>query len=338
MKTLKQVVDRVLERLGDEDSDVWGRSEIEGYVKDGYDRFCRDSLCLWDVTYVESVPYTGSHTAEFEEGYATVAHGVFNFTGGDWEREYCDNAVGPANHTATWEWEYLDRDFMASVLQLPDTLLVVDRVTNDFYRIEPLLSLDLRENDARYRTDEGTVLGYVMDGDGANTIRKVKIPAGRADVYETTGQYGTLRYADDDEFGDSPDVVGSYGVLRSAPEHFPIGQQGAARRVYRDGGNVRVEYFRRGRDLATTPFELPDRYVKYIELWAMSEARDRQGAGQNKQLAAHFRQRFGAGVERAKSRIQSVTRERIARMGGGAPANRWPALAQPPYHYSRIPR
>lgn len=358
MKTLKDTVDRVLKRLEDSKSRVWSRSEIEGYVQSGYDNLVRDARCLWDMTFIaEDVTYCANHVASWEEDYMDAASGfiilgIFNFTGGTgtpnpplWENQYLDNGVGPTNHTNLWEDDYTVNDFFLSTAQLPKLILDVERVTFDNYRIDPQLSRDLGAHYKFYEYIQGPQRGYALDKDGYFTIRKVPVPSGRGDTYThqqgtsiaKTGILGLLREASSSEFETSPDIRGTYGILRSFPKHFAIGSYGFPRRLYSDVKNFRVEYFRRGQSLNNFQFEIPDRYVKYVELYAMSLARERDGVGQNKQIAAHFKERYQQGLTRLKNRAQLVNKERVHKMGGEGMRGSWPTLAKLPYHYPYVP-
>jgi hypothetical protein len=354
MKTLKDVVDRLLTRLEDLDNVIWTRSEVEGYVKSGYDNLTRTAKCLWDMTYAaEDVTYCANHVAAWEElymddvsGFLTL--GIFNMTGGTgtpnpplWEQQYFDNGVGPCNHTNTWEDSYTFNDFFLSTAQLPANTIDVDRVTFDNYRIDPRISRDMNDNYTYYEYIQGPQRGYTLDKDGYFTIRKVPVPEAKGDTFSFTGSWGLQRSQTASEFETNPTVIGDYGVLRSMPLHFPLGGDGFGfpRRVYRDTKNFKVEYIRRGRDLDSYTFEIPDRYVKYVELYAMSLAREREGDGQNKQLADHFMMRYQKGIQRLIERRELASREYTHRMGGGGnTTNNWPDLAKLPYHYPQVPR
>lgn len=66
-----------------------------------------------------------------------------------------------------------------------------------------------------------------------------------------------------------------------------------------DGGELRTvaEYYRRGEALATagTAIEIPDRYGKYISFYAAYKALDRDGDGQDQELAGYYAERFSDG-------------------------------------------
>lgn len=361
MITLEATLERVLERLEDINSAVWSRDEIITYIKNGYDSLTRETNCLFDITFVaEDIPYCGNHTAQWEEEFMTgpgwVVGGLFNFTGGAgnadaWEKQYIDNGVGPCDHTAFWEstLDHTFQDTFSATAQLPAETLEVDRVTFDNYRIDPHFSRDLGDHYKFYEYIQGPQRGYTLDKDGYFTIRKVPVPSESGTEYlheravsgvrvaNSTATYGLLRSQTDDEFETSPDVRGTRGILRSFPTHIPIGTRGFPRRLYSDSKNFRVEYFRRGKDLDSNPFEVPDRFVKYVELYAMSLARERDGVGQDKKLSAHFLARYQEGVDRLKRRMQMVMKERIHRMGGGSIQSRWPDIARLPYHYPSVP-
>lgn len=111
-------------------------------------------------------------------------------------------------------------------------------------------------------------------------------------------------------------VVGSYGGVRVVPMHFASGSQyGGVRKFVGDLNNTRVEYYRLGKPLDEAPFEIPDRMVKYAQWWALHRVYSLPGENESPKLAEHFKMRFLAGVERLKSRINSVNRDRAISMG-----------------------
>lgn len=375
MRTLEQTIERVLTRLEDVNSAVWTRDEVTGYIKKGYDQFARDTLCLWDMTFVaEDQPYCANHVAKWEEAHfpaGWIIGGIFNYTGGTtggtstappsipWEQQYIDNGVGPCDHTNFWEstLNHTYQDNFLATAQLPPETISVARVTYDNYRIDPQYSSDLAEHYKFYEYIQGPQRSYALDKDGYFTIRKVPVPAGKgnfylhesssggAEVVGSTAVFGTIRYQTANEFETSPtynapSVNGaSRGVLRRVVGQFPSGYSpyGVPRRLYSDVKNFRVEYYRRGKDLSTTPFEIPDRYVKYVELYAMSLARERDGVGQSKQVAAHYLARYQEGVARMRKRAEKVLKEYTHKMGGGVPLNLAPSRATLPYHYPALP-
>jgi len=54
-KSLIQVVSEVLTRLGDTDQSVWSQSEIESYLKEGYDLMAILTGYFWDSAYLDDV-------------------------------------------------------------------------------------------------------------------------------------------------------------------------------------------------------------------------------------------------------------------------------------------
>lgn len=322
---LKTAVDRVLADLQDEEQAVWtDRSEIEDYVQRGYNELCRQTNCLWDMAYAENLPYAGDHTGKFEEPFATLFHGQMAFTSNEWERDYVQpNDVGPVNHTAWWEIDYIARDFILATSELTPLLLQVERVQFNSYRIPPVTTPMMRTVHARYQYTTGITLGYIFDEDGQFTMRKIPVPAARATTYSFTGNYGLSRSFPGAEFGPtSLTVVGSRGVLKGLPGHFPMGggRRGFPRRFYAEVANVRVELTRRG-DLVSNEFEIPDYYVRYVEHYAKAEALNHEGPGQDKKMALHYRQRFDMGVARISRRVDRAQHARKGRFGeGGLPA------------------
>jgi len=335
---LDTATDKTFRQLEDEAQEVWtSRAEVGGYVRDGYDQLCRRTRAVWDVTYSENLPYAGDHTGRFEEPFAVLFQGLLSFTGGEWERDYDSNGAGPANHTSPWERDHIETDLFVPATELPNSLLEVDRVTYDDYLIGPVHSSRVKRADGRYLYTVGPTTAYVLDEDGVFVIRKVPVPDGRADTFEHSGTYGTLRRASSDEFGSGEPVLGSWGGLRQAPEHFPAGPgRGTPRRVYRDGKNVRVEVFRRGTDPGSAQFEMPDHYVRYVVFYAMSKALKREGPGQNLKMAGHYMARFESGVARIIRRMSRTTAARVGHFGLTKPRPFRKPIVQLPWPYPRV--
>jgi len=316
-------VNRVMRALDDETGDVWTRAQIEDYVEDGYDHLCREADCLFDMKMYTNHYSVGNYTRDFEKDYlpeGLVDLGRFNFTR-EWEREFVEpGARGPINHTRPVEAEYMTDvshpPSTAYTQMLPEGFVSIDRVTFDWLMLLPESQRYLRQYRNRYETETGGVYTYSMDNEGLWTIRMVGVPTGALPTsdYETSGTFGGVRQVTSWDFDDEP-VIGNFGGIRQVPAHFNSGQYGGIKQIVHDQNSTRVEYFRLGRNLDSEGFELPDRYVRYVEWWAMYRAFSTPGDGEDKKMAGHFKMRFNAGVERVKKRIKAVMDERTAAMG-----------------------
>ena len=337
-------VNTVLKRLDDYPAiageQVWTRAELELYLKDGYAAFCRQTKCLLDFFYPENVPDAGNYVGTWELGYyqsGMIAVGLLAFTGGYWERDYAEaSGTGPINSTQPWEATYLATIFPVSLHPVPEDNVAVDRATHDWQQLEPEFTRWLEENDRSYQTTPGRPTRFAMDRDGMSRLRVVPAGDGLATTYTVSGTFGLLRSAGDaDGFGTwAP--IGSWGVLKEVPEHFPMGAPyGIPRRLYSDTNNTRVEYFRLGKDLDEYAFELPDRFAKYVEFYAQSKALERDGPGQDAALAQHFMGRFQDGVRRMVLRLSENKRSRLSAIGSSGKIPVKPGLARLPYRYGR---
>ena len=343
---LQDAVSDLQYALEDIDEAFWDKDEIGDNLIEAYDHFTRDTKCLWDMTYAENVPAVGSGTNIVDETFFTsgyIYNGTFTFTGGEWERDYSDGGTGPVMTTNTWEgyYEYAATwEAYASVVQLPDTTIEVDRVTFDGYAISPHMSQTLERNSGNYETvlGGGSHYGYLLDKDGTFGFRKLPVPSTTGTEHSTSGTFGLLRIGNDNEFSDDATVIGTFGIMRACDEHFPAREQqfGFPRRVHEDGTNFRIEVFRRGVPLTDNGhFEVPDRYVRYIKCYAIALCREKDGPGQNTELAKHFYARYEQGVKRCNDRKQSVVDRRVGRLGGAAPYGRQFRFARLPWHYGR---
>jgi hypothetical protein len=131
---------------------------------------------------------------------------------------------------------------------------------------------------------------------------------------DISGINGVARQMGTDDM-DKEVIIGSYGGMRSVPRHFNSGQYGVIRRIVTDNYNTRVELFRLGEELDHAPFEIPDRFVKYVEWWALYRAYGTPGEGENTKLSDHYMSRYKNGVEMVKKRVNAVMRERSIAMG-----------------------
>jgi len=340
---LWDAVNNVLERLDDypvlNGESVWTRDEIEIYVKDGYDTFCRKTKCIFDMVYPENVPTPGNHTAQWELTYfqsGMIDTGLLGFSGGYWEQDYAESGtIGPVNHTQPWETDYISTTFVVSRRVLPDDNVTVQRAMYDWQSLSAEFTQWFEDTDKNHLTVSGDTDYFSMDRDGINTMRLVPAGDGGATEYTVVGDFGILRYASSTELG-SLTPLGTWGSIRELPQRFPIGAPfGIPRRLYDDTANNRVEYFRHGRDLDEDQFELPLRFVKYVEYFACSKALERDGPGQDIQLSNHFMQRFEEGAARMSRRMAEVKRARVGKIGSAGKIQTKPALARLPWRYGR---
>jgi hypothetical protein len=330
----------VLSHLGDSTQTIWSQSEIESYLQQGYKQLCMASQCLWEQAYLEDVPYTGTHTGEFEIDYLTagaVYHNRFTRTA-LWEIDYDDNGTEPANHTSIFERDYLAEVLVSATSELPSDCYQIERATHDWKRIEPVESREIESRDSRYELTRGPVIAYLQDKDGLRSFRKYRTPSASCDEYEVDDEGWGIARDLSDVSSDTP--TGQWGIPRVISSEFLIGPNswGVPRRFYTDGANTRIEYFRRGADLDVYGFELPDLYAKYLRHFAMSRALKREGPGQDLELGDHYEQRFSVCLNRLKKRKTVVAASRIGRMGGGETARRRPARPSLPWQYGKAAR
>lgn len=357
---LKDIVDRIYNDLQDPDQSVWtDRTEIEGYVRNGYFKLCRDTGCLWDVTFSENLPYCGDHTGFFEEPFMPLFSGRFTFTGNEWERDYSDNGVGPANYTGIFEmldpdgnmWNskstgtVIGQDFILPTSLLDETMVSIDRITHDSYRVLPAVLERIKRFDGRYQYTQGPTRSWTFEDDGLLTFRKIPVPAARANTFSysagaaNTGNWGLLRTASANEFNNTTGAVdGTRGPLRKFPQHIPAwSRRGFPRRLYDDTKNVRVEVIRKGRDPKFGyEFEIPDRYMRYVEHYAKAKAFEHQGDSQDLKLSQHYMQRYEIGVQRLRRRAQRTLRSRVGHFGTGGIAQSKPPLVKFPWPYPKV--
>ncbi len=322
MITLKQSVDRVMRKLDDEDGDVWPRDQVEGFVIDGYNALCRDVPLLFDMAMYDNAPMACNYTRPFEREYMTgPIFGQFNFTSDD-EDEYAgDNSQGPCNHTRPSDAAYMGSTPAPTarrVMRLPDGIVEVSRVTQNWLPLRPEFARGLRITRKLYESMQSGVYVYTQNQDGFFGIRPVGVQTAVVPTVSytySTGYFGVIRTISDWGF-DTEEISGTYGIIRGVPRHFPSGRFGGARVIIPDDNALRVEYYRLGRSLKSEPFEIPDRAVRYCEYWALYRAYSSPNEGEEKKLADHYKARYTSGAARMKKRIKAEMDERTITMGG----------------------
>jgi hypothetical protein len=311
---------RVQRKLDDEAEEIWTRDFLLGQAQDGYDKLCREAECLFDMQMYDDQPLGGNYTRDFEVEYMTgPILGRFNYTR-ESEREYVtDGALGPVNHTrpsdATVMVETDHPPTSRTLANLGNRLVSVDRVTHDWLRLLPEHDRYFRMTRTDYQTRQGGVYSYSMDQDGVFNLRTVGIPVRTLPAETISGVFGGVRQISSYGF-DSEPVIGTYGGIRSTPRHFVTGDAyGGVRRIVPDDRATRVELFRLGKPLTEHGFEIPDRFVRFVEWWTMYAAYSEPGLGENEELASHFKQRFEYGIGVVKRRVNAIQRERTIAMG-----------------------
>lgn len=340
-------VNNVLKRLDDYPTvageRVWTRSEVELYVKDGYNAFCRRTKAIFDMFYPENLATAGNYVARWEENYfepGMILQGLLNYSGGYWEQDYAESgAIGPVAITQPWEATYLETTFAVGRGVVPEDNVAIDRATYDWVEMDAEYSRWFEDHERNFRTVSGTPDRFAFDKDGIGYMRTVRAGSAGATEYTVSGTYGILRNAGDTDGLGTWEPTGSWGCLREVPEHFHMGGlYGIPRREYSDVANVRVEYFRLGKDLGQYSFDLPDRFVRYVEHYAQAKALERDGPGQDLALSQHFMQRFDDGVSRTIKRLSEHRRSRGGAIGSAGKAPKRPGLARLPYQYGRSTR
>jgi hypothetical protein len=176
----------VQQRLGDSNAQIWTADELNRYITDGYDVMTHLTGCMFGVVTAPDYAFAFNFTAEFEAEFAQSVSGWYcdgpaNFTSIS-ERDYLNNAHGPANHNEHWEFNLghvnaggLPTE-VSPLFDLPGDLHEIERATWNTRRTTPLVSRDMEGFDSRYELNKGIVEGYMRDKDGVNTLRKWRVP------------------------------------------------------------------------------------------------------------------------------------------------------------------
>jgi hypothetical protein len=340
-RTLAEVREETLYRLGDEDSKIWTGDEIDAYLKEAYGEMAIRTLCFWDSATLEDVPYTANYNGSWEKSYFSsgqVVHGQFDHTE-EWESSYVTSGLEPGNHTSIFEWGYLSKKYISALNDVPVSLYQMERAVWGNIRLEPLTQKELR-NDPNYETTTGIPIAYMMQQEGIRKFRKYPRAVDASSQYSYVGTYGILRNPADIS---SETPTGTFGPLRMITGELvspSLYAWGLARTVTQSSQTTRIEFFRRGSAVVSDndAFELPDLYVKYLRHFAMHKAMEREGTGQDTKLSDHYRQRFDVGIARMKRRISSVLAQRVRVIGGSDTRGQRPPKPRLPYQYGTVQR
>lgn len=357
-QTLFGAVQDALDRLGDLQCKVWSREEMQLYVQEGYDQFCRQAKPLFDIWVIENLPPVGNWQTDLEKYLIQRMPGMgytdspFHFTA-DSSRTFGINGryggsySGPTGVTSPGQLGYIaDLDTTDSVPTavtggpLPDGTVEVLRVTYDDRELYAIGSAQARRIDPNYENLTGDPQYYTFDKDGIFYLRLIPKANGDAVYDDVDGSWGTMKYTDDSTVEVvTTEVTGvptnGFGILRHRTDMFPaFGPWGSPTRVHPTGVNIKVEMYRLGRSLDNFPVELPTCYRRYPLYWAMSQALRRDGPGQDIELADHYEQRFAMGVHFMTEKRGKMDRERVGRLTGSPTIPPFGlGLPQAPYPY-----
>ena len=338
--TLGTLLDDTQRRLGDTEALVWAREELTRYAQEGYDLLCQRAQCILETDYIED--YGGNVTGgEWELAFLRAGDALFGMMThtAEWERDYFEqDGLGHdlANHNYHWEKALIDDETYRAAYPLPSDLLELERATWNNRRLTPMEPSVVETQDTRYEQEKGPVEAYLVSKDGWNRFRKWRVPNVGPDEFTTTGTFGILRDPDDIS---EEEVIGTWGIPRILPGmHLMRGPWGFPRRAYQDVNGTRIEFYRRGEELAAdnTEFEIPQRFVKYVMWFVLGRALNRQGAGQDTALAAHWMQRYEDGVRRATNRKFRVNQFKIRRIEDYRNVGQRPPLAKLPWNYGKV--
>lgn len=329
--TLETLRTDVMRRLGDSAGAIWTANEIDSYIAEGYDDLCIRTGCLWETNCFPDKPASFNFTYEWERESAEshgseYCDGPYNFTY-EWERNNFANSNGPANHNYPWEFHesyFAPPTEISPIVDLPEEAYELERSTWGTRVLAPMRSSDLEPRDSRYELNKGIVEGYTQDKDGLRRLRKWRVPSSAYVPYDFDSSsddgFGIIRFCGDICSG-MVLLSGDYGDLVQVDGINCFEDFGILGPVYKETNSMRVEYRRRGKELSVDqPFEIQDRYTVYVRHYAQSLALDRDGHGYEPKLAAHYMERYLAGVERVGSRKNALQYSKTSVMGGRAPS------------------
>ncbi len=347
-EAVESVCEVLVRYLGVDLTPLWSTDELEGYVTEGYNQLTLATGCLWATDVAPDFPASFSVIATFEKDFligGDWANGPFQFTMSD-ERNFVDNSDGPANHNHPWEFNddyVIDAEASTEIpalVDLPVDLYEIERATWDTRRLDSLRSRAFEGADDRYELNKGPVDAYTQDKDGLRRLRKWRVPSAPYVPFEHDtdstlfGYYVQIPDIDPDV----PQGV-QVGDFVTVDGQFAMGDLfGIIVGFYRDAGNVRYEYRRRGTNDGCLELELADRYQTYVRHYAMSRALEREGDGQDLELAAHYQLRYEAGVQRMLRRKTAMNFQRKFVLGGRPSAGAKLPMSRLPWQYGEVVR
>lgn len=342
MITTDTAITELQRMLDDEEGEMYTRDQILGFLQDGYDRLCREGQVLFDIALYDVTPRAANYTRDFERDYIDgPIYGKFTCTR-ESDVEFCEGDAIVSNHTKPSDAAYMTESgktpTVTGLRVLPENYVSVDRVVHDKLRLEPEHDRYNRLTRTEYQTLQGGVFKYQMDQDGWRNLRLVNVPPAinQPDRFpdeeyysfnplsSSSTHYGFVKYTGDDyTYVDTSeeDIVGGVqgwpGLLKSVADHIVQGgPYGFIKDFIQEEDSTRVEYFRLGRDLSEAGFEIPDRYVRYVQWWALYRCYSTPGECENRKMAEHFKLRFQAGIDKLKGRLRNEMRDRTIAMGG----------------------
>ena len=339
-------VSNVLSRLDDPLAERYDRDVVLKAIEDGENALLRRTEVLWDAEVYDAVARTGNLTARWEQAYlipltqATFYCGLMNYTGGHWEREFLgpevfhNGAVGPVQVTSPWEalHKYHPEVIDLEVVEVPESLVRVDRVTWDNRTLDPQTGNSMRRFYNNFKDHEGAdPRFFIYNEDGLRNLRVTPTMAPGGTTYTYDGSRGLLRNDSASELDDTT-YRGTRGILRATDNHLQAGQlRGHPVRLHADTGNLRIEFFRLGADMTEGgDIELPGRYVRAIEDAACARVLSNEGEGQDMALSAFYSARFESAVARLRRRVNQIRQQRTAAFGTNTGMSSTP--------YARLPQ
>jgi hypothetical protein len=347
--TVVSLCDTLQRQLGQVTANpLWSTDELEEYITEGYNALVMTTGCLWATDVAPDSAYAFNYTSRFESDYfvgGDVVSGLAQFTS-ECERDFNDNGSGPANHNFHWEHNHAhttDAELpteISALHDLPENLYDIERAVWQTRRIAAERSRHFEGDDHRYELSKGPVDAYLQDKDGLRRLRKWRVPAAPYDPYdvdEDSEEYGILvSIADTEIDDDTPQGAQSGDFVQVAGQHMMGDPWGVIVAIYKETANMRYEYRRRGTG-DCTELEIPARYQTYVRHYAQARALEREGDGQDLELAAHYQARYEAGVARMLKRRSSMHYQQKYVLGGGRRPETRPVLRLP-YSYGRAVR
>jgi hypothetical protein len=342
--TIADIASQVLRRLNDPEQAIWTNDEVRRYLTSAYLQMALRTRCFWDQYYADNQPRGFSATQPWEVEYETFSYGVANFTCEE-ERRYLDEPrrIGPGNHTSPTDAPFVaDAGGAAgppATLEMPKTLLEVERATWNDQVIEAAMPADARRWDSRYEMTTGPVIAYLWRQDGPRTFRHVRIPSASAPMQEVSGSWGLVR---DVSAVSAGTVSGTWGIARRVPGYHGLHGTvwGAPRRFYTEELRTRIDHWREGMLFGQgQTYELPVRYAAYLRNYALSECLRREGPGQDLKLSAWYGELWERGIKRMITRRMRMSHATTHVLGGGGkPIGRRPPRPRLPWNYPQRTR
>lgn len=196
MTTLTQLRDRTAKLFGDSRYRRVSATAVETAIVRGYNQFCNAVRALFEMHLPGDLANAGSYNFEFEADFTWMkgARATYSFP---WERDHGRRVASgdPASISFSFEADHTTEAKVAALMELPEDLYQIERVTWDGRKLENYSSraMGIGGLDNQYELIYGDVYAFILDKDGNRQLRRYRIPAAAGLNFGYIGRWGVVR-------------------------------------------------------------------------------------------------------------------------------------------------